>query len=165
MEPLYERIPFVMFSDLDSVAASAATLFADADLRNDTGFDFEVWEVGFHIQNQEADASPATNERPDSWQVKITDLSRNMPWMKNETMPATLIDVSGSGAIGTKWKLRRPTILPANGSLRAELTNNIASTITVRIAFIGFVLVPIIPGTRFAEAVSHSAQAQPQTTY
>ena len=165
--PTYERIPFVMFSRFTSaIAASTSTQFPDADLRNDTGYDFEIWEVGFHTANQEADSSPAANERPDVWLIKVTDLSRNMPWMKNQTMPAVLIDVSGSGAIGTKWKLRRPTLLPANGNLRVELTNDSSSlTILPRIAFVGFLLVPIIQGTRFDEAVKHSAAAIPQTTF
>lgn len=153
----YERIPFVLYSRSSSIAASGTGQFDDSDLRNDAGYDFEIDAVGFNIDAQTTAGNSLTN-----MSVRIWDLSRNVGWMKSLTRVSTLIDELGNTAIGTKWTLKNKTVIPANGNLRCELQNNDSgSAHTYDIAFIGALLVPITPGTRFDEATTHAEHAVP----
>lgn len=147
----YERVPYVVG---DRIAAQTAVngTFSDTDLRNDSGYVFVIEEVGFHADGQEAASGVVAASRPSAWSVRITDLARNIPWMKDFILVATLIDESGTTSIGNKWKLRYPTILPPNSGLHVEINNEVSTTaITVQISFIGYLLVPLV-GDLFKDA-------------
>ncbi len=151
----YDRVPAVLTDELTNVTASSTTQFSTQDLTNDSGYDFVVTELGFHADGQEAAAGVATVSRPDAWSIRVTDLSRNIQWMKDFVRVACLIEMSGTTNIGNKWHLGAPCVLPPKSSLKIEVTNNDTGTPDLRIAIIGYYLVPVIPGTPQALANDH----------
>lgn len=154
----YERSPYVLRSTLESVlAASGTTQFTDSDLRNDSGYDFEVCRVAFDVTGN-------TPELADM-RVRISDLSRNIAWSKDH-VPISLLVKGGLSTVGNSsratWELCKPVVLPANANLRCEIQNaDTTQKHGASVAFIGHLLVPIQPGTRFDEAVQHAEQARP----
>ena len=153
----YERIPFVLSSVLVSVAASGNTQFADSDLRNDSGYDFEICKVAFNVTANSPELADMT--------IRVTDLSRNIMWMKNFISIAVLVE-GGLGTVAAAsdnmWRLCGTTVLPANSNLRCEITNgDCIDAHGANVAFHGFLLVPVQQGTRFDEALEHAKHAVP----